>query len=94
VTFRPFATAFAVGLVLIALRNPASAGPPFETDDPEPVACHHVELDIAEARQGEPASTGYLWEADYGPTQDIETSIGGQPGEIDLRARSDSCRRR
>jgi hypothetical protein len=84
VTCRRLATAIVVGLVLSALSSPASAGPPFETDDPEPVACHHVELDIAEARQGEPASTGYVWEADYGPTQDIETSIGGQPGEIDL----------
>jgi hypothetical protein len=84
VTCRTFATAFVVGFMLVAVRIPAAAGPPFETDDPEPVACHHVELDIAEARQGEPASSGYLWEADYGPTQDIETSIGGQPGEIEL----------
>ena len=79
-----FAAALVAGLLLLAPRSPARAGPPFETDDPEPVACHHVELDIAEARQGEPASTGYLWEADYGPTQGIETSIGGQPGEIEI----------
>jgi hypothetical protein len=72
-------------LCLLATSNgPALAGPPFETDDPEPVGCHSVEIDVAQARQGAPTSSGYLWEVDYGPTKNVETSIGGQPGEIDL----------
>lgn len=78
------AAALIGSLILIAQQSPALAGPPFETDDPEPVECHHVEIDVAQARQGEPASSGYLWEVDYGPTQNVETSIGGQPGEIEL----------
>jgi hypothetical protein len=67
--------------LLAFVTRPAAAGPPFETDDPDPVACHHVEIDVADGRQSEPAKTGPIWEADYGPTQNVEVSVGGQPGE-------------
>lgn len=68
----------------LSLPRPASAGPPFETDDPEPVDCHHVEIDVAQGRQSEPARTGPIWEVDYGPTKNVELSVGGQPGELEL----------
>jgi hypothetical protein len=71
----------ALGLLPAA---PSAAGPPFETDDPEPVACHHVEVDVAEGRQGEPAMTGPIWEVDYGPTRNVEVSVGGAPGETEI----------
>jgi len=74
----------ASGLFFLAFAQPALAGPPFETDDPEPVECHHVEVDLAQARQGEPATTGPIWEIDYGPTKNVEVSVGGQPGETGL----------
>lgn len=68
----------------IAIAHPAWAGPPFETDDPEPVDCHHVEVDLAQGRQGEPAGTGPIWEVDYGPTKNVELSIGGQGKDVEL----------
>jgi hypothetical protein len=70
--------------ITLGLGERAWAGPPFETDDPEPVACHHVEMDLAQGRQGEPAATGPIWEVDYGPTKNVEVSVGGQPGETQL----------
>lgn len=62
----------------------AMAGPPFETDDPEPVECHHVEVDVAQGRQGEPVATGPIWEVDYGPAKNVELSVGGQPHETEI----------
>ena len=63
----------------------AFAGPPFETDDPVPVACHNIEVDIAQARQGSDMATSTpTGEIDYGPTQNIEVSIAGQSGEVQL----------
>jgi len=75
-----------VAIVLFASCAPgaAIAGPPFETDDPEPVDCHHVEVDIAQARQSEPVATGPVWEVDYGPTKNVELSVGGQPHEFEV----------
>lgn len=64
--------------------SPACAGPPYETDDPEPVACHHLEVDVAEARQGIDPDTTPVYEVDYGPTQNIELSIAGQKDEVQL----------
>ena len=61
------------------------AGPPFETDDPVPVPCHHIEIDAAEARQGsDTAPATPTIEFDYGPTQDVELSIAAQSGELQL----------
>jgi hypothetical protein len=74
-------TAVACFCFVISASRPAGAGPPFETDDPDPVACHHVEIDVADGRQSAPAQTGPIWEADYGPTRNVEVSVGGQPGE-------------
>lgn len=70
--------------ICLSLPTPASAGPPFETDDPEPVDCHHIEVDVAEGRQGEPAVTGPIWEVDYGPTKNVELSVSGSPGDFEL----------
>lgn len=85
---RPFAIAIAaIAASIVALtigRVPASAGPPFETDDPEPVDFHHIEIDLAEGRQGEPALTGPIWEIDYGPVHNVEISAAGQPDELQL----------
>ncbi len=74
----------ALGLFSLAVAQPSLAGPPFETDDPDPVECHHLEVDVAQAHQGEPAVTGPIWEVDYGPTKNVEVSVGGQPGETGL----------
>jgi hypothetical protein len=70
--------------LLSAFASAAIAGPPFETDDPEPVDCHHLEVDVAQGRQSEPALTGPIWEVDYGPTKNVEVSVGGQPHETEI----------
>jgi hypothetical protein len=43
---RPHLTAVRLGLAILALATaiPAHAGPPFQTDDPDPVAFHHFEM--------------------------------------------------
>ncbi len=76
--------ALVAAIGLFAFAQPSLAGPPFETDDPEPVDCHHLEVDISQGRQGEPAATGPIWEVDYGPTKNVEVSVGGQSGEREL----------
>jgi len=68
---------------LVAAR-PAMAGQPYETDDPEPVACHHLEVDLQYSRQGPNPTTAPSIEVDYGPTQNIELSVAAQPGETDV----------
>ncbi len=73
-------------LVCIAVAEPASAGQPYETDDPEPVACHHVEVDLQYSRQGPNPTTAPSVEIDYGPTQNIEVSVAAQRGETELGA--------
>jgi hypothetical protein len=72
----------AATFIVIVSSSHAEAGPPFETDDPVPVDCHHIEIDVAEGRQGEPALTGPIWEIDYGPTKNVELSISGVPNEF------------
>ncbi|MBV8726622.1 MAG: hypothetical protein JO233_02460 [Candidatus Eremiobacteraeota bacterium] len=70
---------------MLLSASDAVAGPPFETDDPVPVACHHIEIDVAQARQGsDSAQATPTGEIDYGPTQNIELSIAGQSGELQL----------
>jgi hypothetical protein len=69
---------------MLLVTAAASAGPPFETDDPEPVECHHVEVDVAQARQSEPVVTGPAWEIDYGPAKNVEVSVGAQPHETEI----------
>src|SRR5579864_2638327 len=66
------------------LVRPAVAGPPYQTDDPEPVACHHVEVDYAYARQGVDAPRVQTAEVDYGPTQNVELSIATQGDDVEL----------
>jgi hypothetical protein len=78
------ATAAAAVFLWVGLAGIALAGPPFETDDPEPVDCHHIEIDVAQGRQSEPGATGPIWETDYGPTKNVELSVSGQPGETEL----------
>jgi len=70
-----------LGLVWVLAGKPAIAGQPYETDDPEPVACHHVEVDLQYSRQGPNPSTVPSVEIDYGSTQNIELSVATQPGE-------------
>ena len=71
-------------MTLLCTDN-ALAGPPFETDDPVPVACHHIEIDIAQARQGSDTATSTpTAEIDYGPTENVELSVAAQSGEVQL----------
>lgn len=79
-----WAVAVCLAFVWASAASPAQAGPPYETDDPEPVACHHLEVDVAQARQGIDAGTSPTYEVDYGPTQNIELSVAGQRGELQL----------
>jgi len=74
-------------LAVVAAPLRAIAGPPFETDDPVPVPCHHIEIDVAQARQGSDiAPSTPTVELDYGPTENVELSIAGQSGELQLGA--------
>ncbi|MBV9278312.1 MAG: hypothetical protein JOZ97_08760, partial [Candidatus Eremiobacteraeota bacterium] len=80
-------TGIVCACAISAIPMSTLAGPPFETDDPVPVACHHIEIDAAEARQdSDAASATPTLEIDYGPTQDVELSIAGQSGEVQLGA--------
>jgi hypothetical protein len=73
------------GLAYVVIAQPAIAGQPYETDDPEPVACHHVEVDLQYSRQGlNPSTTAPSVEIDYGPTQNVELSVAAQRGETEL----------
>ena len=80
---RPFAQ-FALACCLIP-PSISSAGPPFVTDDPEPVETGHFELNIAAQYARE--SGGASWsipraELNYGPCKDVQTGIT-LPLEID-----------
>jgi hypothetical protein len=70
----------------VVTADPAIAGQPYETDDPEPVACHHVEVDLQYSRQGPNPSTAPSVEIDYGPIQNVELSVAAQRGETELGA--------
>ena len=68
--------ALAAGL---AASGPAAAGPPFLTDDPEPVDFHHFEINSAyqefdsrQVRNG----TGPLFDINYGLLPDLQAHVG------------------
>ena len=65
----------ALGLVLVAtgLARPAVAGPPFLTDDPEPVALRHWEAYVFSAWDATRDATGI-----QGPA--VEVNLGAAPG--------------
>lgn len=61
------------GVITAALAtlppNPARAGPPFQTDDPEPVPYQHFEfytLSTGTAVRGDTQGEGPAWEFNYG----------------------------
>ena len=58
----------AAALAIMSI-NPATAGPPFQTDDPEPVPYQHFEFytfSIGTAIRGDTAGEGPAWEYNYG----------------------------
>jgi hypothetical protein len=73
-----------VSLACLVDASRAFAGQPYETDDPEPVACHHVEVDVQYSRQGPNPTTVPSVEIDYGPTKNVELSVAAQPGETEV----------
>lgn len=63
--------------LLLALRGPAWAGPPFITDDPEPVDYRHIELYIAgSVTQSSPGTTGNgQVEFNYGALPEVQLHV-------------------
>jgi len=84
---------FAAGL---AVTHAAMAGPPFRTDDPEPVPYHHWEVYIfstATAVAGDTAGVGPAVEVNYGPLPNVQLhmivplafdSPGGGPAQAGI----------
>ena len=71
----PYLLIAAVCLVWIGR---ACAGPPFITDDPEPVELHHWEVYVSSAQERDPAgTTGTLphIEVNYGPAPDLQLHV-------------------
>ena len=80
-SFRLRCAALLVCSVLVA--NPASAGPPFETDDPEPTETGHWEIyapaaDIA--GRGEDFTGGTGVELNYGAAPNLQITVGLSAG--------------
>lgn len=72
---RPVRLVGLLSVAWMALSAPAGAGPPFVTDDPEPVDLHHWEVYIASARSSTPAGrTGTLphVEVNYGAAPNLQ----------------------
>jgi hypothetical protein len=67
-----------LGLAVLLLSGPVHAGPPFVTDDPEPVDFHHWEVYIASLvardRNGI-AGTGPHVEVNYGAMPDLQIHV-------------------
>jgi hypothetical protein len=64
---------------LTLAARPAFAGPPFVTDDPEPVDYEHVEINIAAiglAQKSGTASPAPMVDANWGPAPDVQLHAG------------------
>lgn len=68
----------AIFTMLVAAPGPINAGPPFITDDPEPVEYRHAELYLASqfSYTGDGISgTGPLAEVNYGVIPDVQIHL-------------------
>jgi hypothetical protein len=73
-----FAAAAAATATFILSTNGAHAGPPFVTDDPEPVPYQHFEfynLSLGTAIRGDTQGEGPAWEYNYGIVPDGQVHI-------------------
>lgn len=61
-------------LVLFLAAAPVWAGPPYLTDDPEPVDLHHAEINLFSSLTAEDAGTSLqpLFEVNFGPIEDVQ----------------------
>jgi hypothetical protein len=67
-----------LGLAIVLAREPASAGPPFVTDDPEPIGYRHWELYVAS--QNEHDADGWSgtlphFEVNYGVVPNVQLHV-------------------
>ncbi|HEX7481056.1 MAG TPA: hypothetical protein VF331_24850 [Polyangiales bacterium] len=65
----------ALGLAVLLISSKASAGPPYTTDDPEPVEYHHWELYLGSQTshdKGGWTGTAPHIEANYGPVPNVQ----------------------
>jgi hypothetical protein len=73
------ASRVAIGMTLSALAATAAiAGPPFRTDDPEPVGYQNFEFytfTAATRVTGDTAGVGPAFEFNYGPTEDLQLHL-------------------
>jgi hypothetical protein len=71
-------TAAAIVLVTLFASSPASAGPPYVTDDPEPVELRHWELYLASQsfhdRDGWTGTAPHI-EVNYGAVPDVQLHV-------------------
>lgn len=74
-----YAARAAIGLALSTLASTiAMAGPPFRTDDPEPVGFDNLEFytfTTGTRVTGDTAGVGPAFEFNYGPTEDIQLHV-------------------
>jgi hypothetical protein len=66
-------------IIVCALCRPAAAGPPFATDDPEPVEFGHFEINIAATgsfiKAGQAGAAPTI-DANYGVVEDVQLHLG------------------
>ncbi len=72
-------------ILLLAISSPAIAGPPFKTDDPQPVDYHHWEFYIASEQQftrQETDATSPHFEVNYGVMSNVQLHIVAPLGYV------------
>ena len=77
-TQRPFSAASALAVAGFMLVHTAWGGPPFVTDDPEPVDYHHWEFYVASADAkvgGDWSGTAPHFEVNYGVLPDVQLHV-------------------
>lgn len=65
-------------LLLLPLASAALAGPPFDTDDPDPTDTGHWELYVANTLDGRGSTIDgeFAFEANYGAARNLQLSLG------------------
>jgi len=78
--FRSSGFVLAFATAILALPGVVRAGPPFETDDPEPVDEGHFEVNVAALGITGRGATGAIpgIDANYGPAPDLQLHLGVQ----------------
>jgi len=72
-------------ILVLAISSPAIAGPPFKTDDPQPVDYHHWEFYIASEQQftrQETDATSPHFEVNYGVISNVQLHIVAPLGYV------------